>query len=122
MQVMTLGHDKVNAMGQINVRNNNLEIAIEGKSDDFYCQDLYIKAVTTLIEEARTEDWDIPKNRYTSILSSIARAYLRDCGFPLNAKELSAYEVIGILLNDFKNDSELNKPILESDLYEDEEE
>jgi hypothetical protein len=120
MQVMTLGHDKDNTMGEINVRNNNLEITIEGKSDDFYCQDLYMKAVTTLIEEASTEDWDAPESLYTLALSSIARAYLRDCDFPLDTKGISAYEVIGIILNDFKSDSELNKSILESDLYDDE--
>jgi len=121
MRVMTLGHDKDSSMGEVNLRDNNLEIVIDGKSDDFYCQDLYIKAVTTLIEEARTEDWDAPESLYTSVLSSIARTYLRDCDFPLNTKGISAYEVIGMLLNDFKNDSELNKPILESDLYDEEE-
>jgi hypothetical protein len=109
------------SMKQIKIMDNGLAITIEGKSDDFWCQDLYIKAVTTLIETAHTEDWDAPESLYTSVLSSIARTYLRDCDFPLNAKGISAYEVIGMLLNDFKNDSELNKPILESDLYDEEE-
>ena len=129
MSMMTGSCENDETMKQIEIMDNGLTITIEGKSEDFWCQDLYIKAVTTLIENAdidgwvkHNEDWDALEKFYVSILNSMARTYLRACDFPLDEKGLSAHAVVSEFLKDFKNNSQLNKPILDSDLYEDEEE
>ena len=43
---------------EINIRQDDLEITIKGKSEHFFGEDLHTKAVITLIQEADVHGWE----------------------------------------------------------------
>ncbi len=51
---------------QISISDGDLKIIIEGDSSDFFGQDIYIKAITKLIEDADISGWDKHNNAFNS--------------------------------------------------------
>jgi hypothetical protein len=91
-------------MAAIEMNGDDLKILIEGQSDHFFAQDLYMKAVVHLIEEADTGGWEkhnIEQNKNpdaegafcSAVLSAVARHYMAS-GLNPEFEGKTAYEVL----------------------------
>lgn len=80
-------------MSKIIVNHDGIEIIIEGSSEHFFGQDLYTKAVATLIEEADTHGWekhnlehgtngDALSEFCATVLTAVTRLYASEAGLP----------------------------------------
>lgn len=102
---------------------DDLEIMIQGYSEDFFCQDLYTKAVETLIEEADVDGWakhhddmDAYENFSVSVLMSATRAYIRQIDHP-SLDNLTYREAFLRMVDDLKNNSRFNEKINLDEIY-----
>jgi hypothetical protein len=95
-------------VASIEMNGDNLKISIQGQSDHFFVQDLYIKAVVHLIEEADTGGWEKHniehgKNPDTegafcsAVLSAVARHYIAS-GLNPELEGKTAYEVLPTII------------------------
>ena len=121
-------------MRKINVMRDDVAIIIEGKSADFWCQDLYTKAVVTLIENADvSEDTDdvagygifsnTSEDFYASVLASIARSYITSkTDSSRDYEGVSIHSVLLELIDSLKDNSQLNDVVSMKDMDESEDE
>jgi len=100
----------------IKLTMGDLSITIEGKSDDFFHQDLYTNAIVTLIEEADVSGWikhhddfDISQNFNISVLKALIRNNAIEWDYP---DDLSYKNALIQIIDDLKNDPQLEENIV----------
>jgi hypothetical protein len=80
-------------MDQITINHDNIKIIIEGSSEHFSGQDLYVRAIVTLIEEADTHGWEKYNLEHNisgdalgefcaTLLTTVTRLYASEAGLP----------------------------------------
>lgn len=80
-------------MGKIISSNDGIRITIGGDSEHFFGQDLYTKAIVTLIEEADTHEWEKHNLEHglnedalgefcATVLTAVTRLYASEAGLP----------------------------------------
>jgi hypothetical protein len=80
-------------MNTITINHDDIKITIEGASEHFFDQDLYTKAIVTLIEEADAHGWekhnlergmneDTLGEFCATILTAVTRLYASEAGLP----------------------------------------
>ncbi|HEX8174112.1 MAG TPA: hypothetical protein VF543_03215 [Pyrinomonadaceae bacterium] len=95
-------------MDKIIINNNGIGITIEGESEHFFGQDLYTKAVVTLIEGADTHGWEKHNFEHgtnedalgefcAAVLTAVTRLYASEAGLPEDEEiELPPLGTVGI--------------------------
>jgi len=106
-------------MSEIKLNEEGLNITVEGESNDFFCQDIYTKAINVLIENAdihgwekHTDDFSINEKFTVSILKSLIRSRAVHDDVP---DEMSYREVLTYILEGLSNNKELDEVILFGD-------
>lgn len=80
-------------MDQITINHDNIKIIIEGSSEHLSGQDLYTRAIVTLIKEADTHGWEKYNLEYNisgdalgefcaTVLMAVTRLYASEAGLP----------------------------------------
>jgi hypothetical protein len=130
-------------MTEIRMSANDIEITIKGESEHFFDQDLFTKAVVTLIEQADIHGWEkhnAERGRNpnalgdfcAAVLTAVAHLYVRESPVPEDYEpaevQLSdsayvpprkhAHEILTGLIEDLRESDYLNEEVT-SDYSED---